>query len=122
EAYNYLRVDVDGGTLAMRVTGVDGKEIERFALRPQPVIFNGGVVRNGEYASIFGRNLAVRPEAASGDPAPLELGGVRVQLDGRDIPLLYVSPRQVNVRIPDDSQGSGALQIFTENGAARANV
>jgi hypothetical protein len=32
EIYNYLRVDIDGETLALTATGVDGAVIEQFLL------------------------------------------------------------------------------------------
>jgi hypothetical protein len=123
ETYNYLRVDVDGASLTMKASGADGLEIERFALRPQPVISEFDVVRAGvSLISIFGQNLAVKPQAASGAPSPLQLGGVRVQIEGQDFPLLYVSPGQINAQIPIGNQVSGALQVITENGVAQTNI
>jgi uncharacterized protein (TIGR03437 family) len=131
EMFHYLRVDVDGGKLTIRATGVDGGEIERFVLRPRPVLRDRAVVSIGDSSealapgslvSILGQNLAVEPQAAFGTPLPLQLGGVRVQLDGKDIPLLYVSPGQINAQIPYEAQASGALEIFTDNGSARTNI
>src|SRR5262249_7278386 len=84
ETYNYLRVDVDGAGLTVKASGADGREIERFALRPQPVISEfDAVSADVSRISIFGQNLAARPQAASGAPLPLQLGGVRVQIEGQ---------------------------------------
>jgi hypothetical protein len=129
--FNYLRVEVDGAMLTVRVIGLNGAEIDRFVLQPRPIIVDGGVVSGGDYsrslapgsiASIFGQNLAVKPEAASDSLLPLQLGGVRVQLDDRDIPLLYVSPGQVNVQIPEEARGGGVLQIWNTNGFAQTTI
>jgi uncharacterized protein (TIGR03437 family) len=124
-------VDIDGATLTVRAIGADGGEIERYALQPRPVIAPGGVLASGTYsptlvpgspASIFGRNLAVNPETPAGAPLPLRLGGIRVQLDDRDIPLLYVSPGQVNVQIPHDARAAASLQVVTPNGSAQTQI
>jgi uncharacterized protein (TIGR03437 family) len=115
--FNYLRVDVDGGMLTVRATGIEGNEIERFILRPQPVI-TAALLKAGSPASIFGWNLAVKEEVAIGEPLPLLLGGVRVQLDGQDIPLRYVSPGQVNVQVPYDAAEIGTVQLINDNGLA----
>jgi uncharacterized protein (TIGR03437 family) len=51
--------------------------------------------------SIYGLGLAAAPAAASGQrPWPVTLGGVTVTIDGRAVPLLYVSPVQINFEIP----------------------
>jgi uncharacterized protein (TIGR03437 family) len=130
-AYNYLRVSIDGMTLTVRATGIDGSEIERFVLRPQPVIAQRGVLSVGDYsaalargslASIFGQNLALRPQAASDDQTAAGLGGARVQFNNQDIPVLYVSPKQINVQIPYDAAPAGTLQVLTDNGAAQADI
>jgi len=66
--------------LIIRATGVE-------AVHPpaQPVIAEASLTP-GLPASIFGQNLAVKQETAIGEELPLLLGGVRVQLDGRDHP------------------------------------
>jgi uncharacterized protein (TIGR03437 family) len=129
-AYNYLRVSIDGITMTVRATGIDGNEIERFVLQPRPVIAQRGVVSIGDYsealapgslASIFGQNLALRPQLSS-DDQPGGLGGARVQFNNQDIPVLYVSPKQINVQIPNDAAATGTLQVLTDNGAAQADI
>src|SRR6185369_15678597 len=86
ETYHYLRVDVDGASLTVRATGLDGNEIERTVLRPKPVIPAGGVVSTGDFSpsiaagslvSIFGNNLAPAALSATGTALPAELGDIR---------------------------------------------
>lgn len=74
----------------------------------------------GTIASIFGANLASDlatgpdgtplPLDPGGPPAsalPLELGGVQVFVNGRQAPLLMVSPEQINFQVPWEIEGTG---------------
>ena len=131
ETYHYLRVDVDGSSLTIRATALDGSEIERTLLRPKPVIPAGGIVSTGDFSpsiaagslvSIFGDNLAPASASATGTALPAELGDVRVEFEGKPIPLIYVSPGQVNAEIPYDAPAGGWLELFTANGSARAQL
>lgn len=48
---------------------------------------------------------------------PLDLAGVRAEVDGRAIGLLYISPRQVNLHIPDwVTPGQHTIEIQGEGG------
>ncbi len=129
--YNYLRVDIDGRTLTVRATDADGKEIDRFQLRPQPVINDRGVLSVGDYGpamapgslvSIFGQNLALQTVASPGYPMPTTLGGVRVAIDNQDAPLMFVSPGQINFQIPFDANPNCMLHVVTDNGFAQQRV
>ena len=58
------------------------------------------------YVSIFGQDLAweeriLTSDALRGSYLPTELGGVHVFLDGHPAHLLYVSPKQVNLLVPN---------------------
>ena len=81
----------------------------------KPLIAPGGVVNAASYAaagpnglgvapgsiiSVFGQNLASRATAVTTFPLPTEVAGTSVLLSGRTIPLLYVSPGQVNALVP----------------------
>jgi len=130
-AYNYLRVSIDGMTLTVRAVGLDGGEIDRFVLRPRPVIAERGVVSIGDYtpalapgslAGIFGQNLALRPQASSNTQVTGGLGGARVQFNNQDLRVFYVSPEQINVQIPADALPAGTLQVITDNGSAQADI
>ena len=50
--------------------------------------------------SIYGLGFAAGTAAAPGQPWPVSLGGVSVTIDGREAPLLYVSPVQINFEVP----------------------
>jgi uncharacterized protein (TIGR03437 family) len=127
QAFNYLRVDVNGNQLALNAIGLSGNVIDNITLAPQPVVAANAVVSIGDYtpaiasgslAGIFGQNLAIRPLSSSALPLPSQLGGVSVTANGNPIPLLYVSPTQINVQIPYEISGQVTLQINTPNGSA----
>jgi uncharacterized protein (TIGR03437 family) len=50
--------------------------------------------------TLFGQNLAPRAEAAAHLPLPTELAGTQDLLMGGPVPLLYVSPTQINFQVP----------------------
>ncbi|MCZ2153918.1 MAG: hypothetical protein LC114_08480, partial [Bryobacterales bacterium] len=56
----------------------------------------------GSLISVFGERLAAGEATAdmSGDSLPRELGGVQVICDGNAVPLMYVSPGQINAQAP----------------------
>ncbi len=57
-------------------------------------------------ASIFGSNFTPGgAEGASGMPLPVQMQGVSVKADGVELPLLYVSPNQINFQCPDRPSG-----------------
>jgi uncharacterized protein (TIGR03437 family) len=81
----------------------------------KPVIKPNSVVNAASYArsvkgeallvggaifSIFGENLAVSEQRASGTPLPTTLGGTSVTVGGIAAPLFYVSPGQINFQVP----------------------
>lgn len=128
-AFNYLRVDVDGPRLSLRATGLSGNMIDSIAIAPAPVVTANGVVNIGDYmpaiasgslASVFGQNLAIRPLASAGFPLPAQLGGVTITANGQAVPLLYVSPTQINIQIPYEISGQTTLEVATPNGSASA--
>ncbi|MES1260834.1 MAG: metallophosphoesterase [Acidobacteriota bacterium] len=126
QAFHYLRVDVDNSQLSLSALGLSGDVIDRVTLAPPPVLRANSVVSIGDYtpaiasgslASIFGSNLAIRPVATTGFPLPAQLGGVTVTANGKAVPLLYVSPSQINVQIPYEVSGQVTLQVTTANGS-----
>ncbi len=74
----------------------------------------------GALISIYGQNLTDRMEQADPSAPPLTLAGVTVQImangksAGRQIPLLFASPSQVNALIPADVL-VGAVSISLTN-------
>ena len=77
-----------------------------------PNINSGGVVNAasftagqglapGTIASVFGVDLALRPEAAIGEPLPVSLGGSNLLFNGSiPVPQFFVSQTQSNIQIP----------------------
>jgi uncharacterized protein (TIGR03437 family) len=131
QAFHYLRVDVDGPQLSIRATGLGGNVVDEFTLAPPPVVPANAVlsigdftpaVASGSLASIFGQNLAVRPLSSPGFPLATQLGGVTVTANGQPVPLLFVSPTQLNVQIPYEAAGQVSLQVLTANGAASLTI
>lgn len=77
-------------------------------LAPQPA-----EVAPGQIVALFGRNWPIAETAVydgSLDRLPLELAGVSLRLEGGLVPLLYVSPAQINFAAPSTLQpGETAL-------------
>src|SRR5262249_25209391 len=72
-------------------------------------------------AAAFGSNLATRIEGAQSLPLPTQLAGVTVRvIDANNVqhsaPLFFVSPGQVNYRIPEQA-APGAAQLIVNTGA-----
>ncbi len=97
-----------------------------------PAINPGGVVnaadrgagiKPGAIVEIYGTNLAVSTCSADTLPRPTQLtcSPTRVTVSGRDAPLLYVSPLQINAQIPSESAlGTANVSVF--RGPAQSNT
>jgi uncharacterized protein (TIGR03437 family) len=100
---------------------------------PQNTIHSPGtiVVTNSAYgtysvapetiASIYGSNLAAAPQQAQSLPLPTTLGGITVALKDAtgatfQVPLIYVSPTQVNCVIPK-GVAIGVAMLIVSNGS-----
>jgi len=90
-----------------------------------PIVSSNGVVSAGDFTSppavgllvsIFGSGLAAGALGDSGAPLPSQLGSTSVVLSGQTLPLLYVSPTQVNVAIPYDVKVNSAQQLVVVRG------
>jgi uncharacterized protein (TIGR03437 family) len=81
----------------------------------------------GSWVSIFGANLAAVSYAlATSDVVsselPTSLQNVSVSIDGRAAFMDYVSPQQLNVLVPDDSNTGSVLVTVTNSGGTSASV
>jgi hypothetical protein len=86
-----------------------------------PTVADGGVVDGAGFSlppapggifSIFGASLAPALTQASTTPLPVELGGVRVEVNGTAVPLYFVSPGQINAQLPYDAvPGPATLRV-----------
>lgn len=82
----------------------------------------GAPVAVGSFVSIFGQVLSEATTAAATIPLPMSLGGTSVMIGGKPMPLLFVSPGQINVIVPYDT-GLGAQQVVVlRNGAVSTPV
>ena len=120
---------VGGGTL----TPAGGSSTSSSA----PVIASGGVtnaasgasgVAPGAWISIYGTNLATAAVTAGASDMtsgylPTALGGTNVYIDGKPAYVYYVSPTQVNVVAPSDSNtGSVTVSVTNSSGSASATA
>lgn len=68
------------------------------------------VVAPGSIASVVGINLAADYELGPQNPLAQAIGGVTVRLGNRLMPMVFVSPEQINFQVPSDL-GEGIYQI-----------
>ncbi len=61
-----------------------------------------GVVAPGSLITIYGANLAAGYEVGPASPLSQSLAGVAVTVGERILPLLFVSPEQINAQLPRD--------------------
>src|SRR5579862_2501813 len=92
-----------------------------------PFVADGGIVNAagqtplksvapGSIASIYGANLAPSVAAGPGSPLPRTLNGVVVTSGGKTLPLLFVSPEQINVQVPSDAVAGNQTLTVSWNG------
>lgn len=96
-----------------------------------PSITSGGIVpinssiatiQPGEWASIYGSNLANATVVWKGD-FPTSLGGTSVTINGKPAYLWYVSPTQINFQAPNDTAtGTVAVVVTTGSGSSTSTV
>jgi len=70
----------------------------------------------GSMQTIFGNNLASATATATESPLPITLGGISVGVAGRQVPLLYVSPTQINFQLPPEAS-PGRVELVVSRGA-----
>jgi uncharacterized protein (TIGR03437 family) len=77
--------------------------------------FIPGPVAPGSLVSIFGTNLAGSSTGATSFPLPTSLGDTSITLNGILMPLLYVSPTQVNAQVPFEISTGTMSIVATSN-------
>jgi uncharacterized protein (TIGR03437 family) len=65
----------------------------------------------GGYVAIFGSGFGSSNMTASSVPLPATLGGVSVDVSGMPVPLLFVSPGQINGQLPYGISGTVNLTV-----------
>ncbi len=92
-----------------------------------PEIFPGGTVNGASFGSkvapgsifsIFGSGLATATTNTTGVPLTTELGGVKVSVANKDVPLFFTSSGQINAQLPYDAQQGTAQVVVKVNGVA----
>ncbi len=72
-------------------------------------------VAAGSIISIYGANLAARYEVGPANPLAQSIAGVVLLLGDRLLPIVYVSPEQINALLPDDLvEGDYSLRVKNE--------
>jgi uncharacterized protein (TIGR03437 family) len=112
---------VDGGVGRIRILTPGTPP----AITPGGIVPNNGsvsVIQSGSWISIFGSDLASGTALWNGD-FPQSLGGTSVTIDNKPAYLWYVSPRQINLQVPDDaSTGIVGVVVTTASGTASSTV
>jgi len=132
EAFNYLRVDVDGDSLRLRAVGIKRETIDAVTLgqaspnaRIDSVMSAGDYTRQvaaGSLICVTGQHLAPRTARGSVQDPPSNLEGVVVTADGVPAPLLSVAPGEINAQLPPSVSGRVQLQVTTPEGSVSASV
>jgi len=129
--HHYLRVRVEDWRMSVTAVALGGRILDRFVLAPPPEISSDGLVNAacfgpalapGSLIAVFGRNLAVEDRSALNFPLPVELAGTGVSVEGRPLPLLFVSPNQINAQLPYGIEGPARLRVSTPNGSMEASL
>jgi uncharacterized protein (TIGR03437 family) len=117
--------DITGSSINPAVT-LDAPRSAALLLNPVPAIAPLGVqsaadganpssVAPGSLISIFGANLASDVFVASGNPLAQTLDSVTVRADNTFMPLVFVSPGQINAQLPGNlAAGSHNLTVRWE--------
>ncbi|MBY0503850.1 MAG: ThuA domain-containing protein [Bryobacteraceae bacterium] len=101
------------------ITGLSEADTAPRGTGPAPVIaavaeaaqFNfAGAVSPGSLVTLFGTGLTSGSSVAA-ESDHIRLAGTSVLLNGVPLPLLYASPRQVNVRLPDTLPDAPELTV-----------
>jgi uncharacterized protein (TIGR03437 family) len=73
----------------------------------------------GALISIWGTGLSASADAAGAIPLPRSMSDVCLYVDSASVPLLYVSPTQVNAQLPFEAQ-AGANMLISNSGGRTA--
>ncbi len=76
----------------------------------------------GGLASVYGQNLSSQTVSAASLPLPTVLGGLTITINGRPAPLLFVSPGQVNLQVPWETETGSAALIGSSGGVAGNSI
>ncbi len=72
----------------------------------------------GSWVSIYGQNLSTVTTGGGQVPLATALGNTCMTENGLPVPLLFVSPGQVNAQLPYSIVGGATLSVYTPSGAS----
>jgi uncharacterized protein (TIGR03437 family) len=110
----------DGGDIGAKFSELDAAQS---GPNPAPAIANGGAVStttfsgsigSGSLVSLFGTNFSGSIASATTFPLPTTLAGTQVMANGTAVPLLYVSPTQINLQLPMGLTGDIAINVVSD--------
>ncbi|HXJ40823.1 MAG TPA: IPT/TIG domain-containing protein [Bryobacteraceae bacterium] len=88
-----------------------------------PLFSSVPIVQPGSWISIYGNNLANTSSVWSSTNFITDLSGVSVSIGGKPAYIWLVSPRQLNVQVPDiGSVGCVNVIVTTSNGTAQSQI
>lgn len=77
-----------------------------------------GTMAPGSVISIYGNSLAPALQVATGNPLPQTLGNVTVTIGNYLLPLLFVSPGQINAQLPSELVDGNYTLTVSQTGQA----
>ncbi len=82
------------------------------------------VLGPGTLISILGTNLAAQNASApaNAQTLPVDLGGVEVYIDGLRLPLLFVSPTEINAQVPFELVDTNSSSLFVRTTNADGSI
>jgi uncharacterized protein (TIGR03437 family) len=82
------------------------------------------VLGPGTLISILGTNLAAQAVSApaNAQSLPVDLGGVEVYIDGIRLPLVFVSPTQINAQVPFEVVDTNSSNLFVRTTNADGSI
>jgi uncharacterized protein (TIGR03437 family) len=98
---------------------------------PGPSIVTNGVVSAasfqpkispGSLATIVGSNLATSTTPQIAAPLPMTLAEATVSVNGRNAPILYASPSQINFQVPWETAPGNATVTVSVDGTVSSSV
>jgi uncharacterized protein (TIGR03437 family) len=75
-------------------------------------------VAPGGLVSLFGADLSPVSQASRSNPLPTVLGESCLTVNGQPVPVLFVSPRQINAQLPFGVEGTTQLVLRTSGGVS----
>lgn len=104
--FTALSWNFDAATVAPTITSIVNAASMDSAVAP------------GSLVSVFGNNLSPTSIATSQIPLPTAIGQSCLTANGQAIPMLFVSPQQINAQLPLYLAGSVTMTLYTPGGSS----